>query len=197
MSSIAFTGNRDYTDTGALYRGLDGVSADTYYFGGARGADTDALQYIAKTQPASERIVVVPNRLADQPVAVRSIIQRDATRIIELGNSGPGRYQVRNQYMVNHADRVVAFTDGRKTGGTFNTITYANTQGKGVELIEWVNVDKNIVMAMNERELIDWLGKCETQKVPELAVKGMTIAAMKKMPRSSWPAVLGRLRRLR
>jgi len=197
LGSIAFTGNRDYTDLGALYRGLDGVKADTYYFGGARGADADALQYIARTQPGSERIVVVPNTLDDQPGAIQPIIRENATKIIELKNSGLDRYRIRNRFIVDNADRVVAFTDGRKSGGTFNTITYAESQGKEVQIITWVNVDESLVVAMNEEELINWLTICENEKIPEIAVKGMVIASIKKFPRSSWPAILNELHRLR
>ncbi len=197
MSSIAFTGNRDYTDRASLYRGLDKVKADRYYFGGARGADTDALQYIKRTQPASERVVVVPNRWVDQPVAVRTVIKADATKIVEMGNSGPDRYQIRNRYMVDNADRVVAFTDGRKSGGTYNTIQYAQSQGKGVDVIQWYDFDKNVIYAKNEAELLEWVKECEANNVPKLTIKGMVVGAMKKFPKSSWPKILDALHKLR
>lgn len=173
------------------------MRAERYFFGGARGADTDALEYVSRTQPATERIVVVPNRLEDQPIAAQAVIRQNATKVIELGNHGPDRYQIRNQYMVDHADRVVAFTDGRKTGGTFNTVQYANAQGKSVEFIQWLNFDVNVIMAKNEAELVQWLQECELNKVPKLAVKGMVIDVMKKLPRSSWPKILDALHRLR
>jgi hypothetical protein len=197
MSSIAFTGNRDYADRASLYRGLDKVKADRYYFGGARGADTDALEYITKTQPASERIVVVPDRVIDQPVAVQPIIKAHATGVVELGNSGPDRYQIRNRHMVDQADRVVAFTDGRKSGGTYNTVQYAHSQGKSVEVIEWYDFDKNVIYAKNEAELVEWIEQCRTQEIPKLTIKGMVIGAMKKFPKSSWPKILEALNILR
>lgn len=197
MGSIAFTGNRDYTDPASLYRGLDQVRADRYFFGGARGADTDALKYIARTQPLTERIVVVPNRLADQPIKAHAVIRAHATSVIELGNTGPGRYQIRNQYMVDHADRVLAFTDGRKSGGTFNTIQYAIRQGKVVDYVQWYNFDVNVIYGKSEVELLQWLKECALNEVPELVVKGMVVGAMKKFPRSSWPNILDELHRLR
>ena len=106
------------------------MSAKQYYFGGARGIDSDALEHIAKTQPQSIRTVVVPNRIIDQPVSSRAIIQKHATEIIELRNSGPDHYMIRNRYMVDNATRVNAFYDYRGRGGTFNTIEYARAEGK-------------------------------------------------------------------
>lgn len=41
----------------------------------------------------------------------------------------------RNKYMVDKADKILAFWDGEKVGGTWNTIQYANKIGKEVEII--------------------------------------------------------------
>ena len=130
--TIAITAHRDYPDRAAFLHGLDNLKAKTYYLGGARGGDTDALEYLARTQPTSQRIVVVPNRLIDQPREAIPIISRDATRVIELRNAGPDRYQLRNQYMVDNSQHVAAFYDNRGSGGTFNTIRYAERTGKPV-----------------------------------------------------------------
>ena len=127
---VAITGHRDYPDRAALYRGLDNMRARHYYFGGARGVDSDALEYISRTQPHSVRTVVVPNRLIDQPASARAQIKLHATNVIELKNSGRDRYMIRNRYMVNHSNRTNAFYDFRGRGGTYNTIEYARTKGK-------------------------------------------------------------------
>ena len=197
MSSIAFTGNRDYTDRASLYRGLDRVKADRYYFGGARGADTDALKYISRTQPNTERVIVVPNRFQDQPISTQSITKQNATKIIEMRNNGPDRYQLRNRFMVDNADRVVAFTDGRKSGGTYNTIQYAQSQGKSVEVIQWYEFNVSSIYAMDEIELRQWIETCGEAKIPMLTIKGMAIESMKKFPKSSWPKILDALHKLR
>ncbi|MBA7546535.1 hypothetical protein ES705_38927 [subsurface metagenome] len=139
---IAITAHRDYPDRAAFLRGLDNLRAKTYYLGGARGGDTDALEHLAKTQPSSQRIVVVPNRLIDQPRQTIPIISRDATRVIELRNAGPDRYQIRNKYMVDNSQRVVAFYDNRGSGGTFNTIRYA--ESKGVPVSTTVLLDQDV-----------------------------------------------------
>ena len=84
----AISGHRDYPDRAALFRGLDNLHSDRYLFGGARGFDTDALKYIGRTQPGSQRIVVVPNRLIDQPKYTIPITKKYSTEIIELKNTG-------------------------------------------------------------------------------------------------------------
>lgn len=127
---VAITGHRDYPDRAALYRGLDRMSARQYYFGGARGVDSDALQYISRTQPGSVRTVVVPNRVIDQPLSSQATIKRYATNIIELKNTGPNRYMIRNRYMVDNSTKTNAFYDFRGKGGTYNTIEYARSKGK-------------------------------------------------------------------
>lgn len=48
----------------------------------------------------------------------------------------PSCYQTRNQYMVNRSDLVIAVYDGRKKGGTYHTITYANRRHKALRIIE-------------------------------------------------------------
>jgi len=128
--SIAITGHRVYPDRGVLFRGLDALSAKHYYFGGALGIDTDALEYISKTQPRSSRTVVVPNRVLDQPAKARALIGQYATKIIQLRNTGPDRYLIRNRYLVDNTKRTVAFYDFRGSGGTYNTIQYARLKGK-------------------------------------------------------------------
>lgn len=197
MPSIAFTGNRDYSDRAALYQGLDDLKADRYYFGGARGADTDALEYISKTQPLSERIVVVPNRLEDQPAAAQAVIREHASFVIELKNEGSGRFQARNMYMVDRADQVVAFTDGRESGGTYNTIQYAKSQGKTVEIINYYDFDVNEIYDMTEEDLVDWIGECRRREIPMINIKGMVIDSMKKFGRSNWTKILAALHSLK
>jgi hypothetical protein len=195
--NVAFTGNRDYTDRAALYKGIDQVKAERWYFGGARGADNDALEYLSRTQPGTERVVVTPNRLIDQPFSVQETIRTRSTQIVELKNTGPDRFQVRNKYMVDQADKVVAFNDGRTTGGTANTIRYAESVGKPVEMIRWQDVDMNDIMAKNEDDLLDWIELCREQNVQKLAIKRTVIQAMKQFAKETWPKILDALHQLR
>ena len=46
-----------------------------------------------------------------------------------------GCLQVRNRYMVDHSDLVLAIWNGTKKGGTWNTICYAQKIGKPIQYI--------------------------------------------------------------
>lgn len=195
--TIAISGHRDYPDRAGFLRGLDRLRADRYLLGGARGADTDALDYISRNQPGSQRVVVVPNKLSDQTAIAQMSIKQNATQVIELKNVGNNRYQIRNRYMVDNSDRLAAFTDGRKSGGTFNTIQYAESKGSAVSVIQLVEMDKAKILAMEKAQFETWLDTCSAAKVPQLCVKGMVLERMKKMARVEWPGVLVKLHRLR
>jgi len=194
---IGITGNRDYTDRAGLFRGLDRLQARQYIFGGARGADSDALEYIAKTQPVSTRVVVVPNRLGSQPVIAQQTTARYATEVIELKITGPDRYQIRNRYIVDHSNRVAAFTDGRKSGGTFNTIQYAESKGVPVDVQQMITFNRNSIMTMNNDEFIEWIGKAEKANVSRISIKGMVIEYVKGMEHGRRSMILKAFHRLR
>ncbi len=49
----------------------------------------------------------------------------------------------RNQYMVDHADCLVAFWTGKQFGGTYQTIKYAHKKGLPVVIIDIKDVAKN------------------------------------------------------
>ncbi len=44
----------------------------------------------------------------------------------------PGCFQKRNKYMVDKSEIVIAIWDGRTSGGTYNTIKYAQSLGKEI-----------------------------------------------------------------
>ncbi len=169
--SIAITGHREYTDRAALFRGLDQVHAKHYYFGGARGADSDALEYISRTQPGSIRTVVVPNRLIDQPASAREIIKQHATEVIELRNTGPDRYMIRNRFMVDNSSTTHAFYDYRGRGGTYNTIEYARSEGKLGVVNDINGYDFEEFLGQSQQEFHDILQQMKRYKVPLSAVK--------------------------
>lgn len=168
---IAITGHRVYPDRAALYSGLDRFRAREYIFGGARGVDSDALQYIARTQPRSIRTVVVPNRVIDQPIDARAIIRRHATRVIELRNSGSDRYMIRNRFMVDRATRVQAFYDFRGRGGTYNTIEYANSIGRNVTIQPMISFNIDSYTSMTRPQFNAWVNTVRRQRVSLSSLK--------------------------
>ena len=170
---VAITGHRLYPDRSALISGLDDLHAREYIFGGARGVDSDALEYIGRTQPRSIRTVVVPNRLSDQPRLTQSITRRYATNVVELKNTGLNRYRLRNQYMVDRATHVRAFYDFRGRGGTFNTIQYAKSKGKNLTVWPMQNLNKDEILAMNETKFRGWMKNMRGWRIPLAAIKSI------------------------
>jgi len=169
--SIAITGHRIYPDRAALYRGLNELSARQYYLGGATGVDSDALEYIGKTQPYSIRTVVVPNRITDQPLYSRMMIKNHATNVIELRNTGSDRYFIRNRYMVDHSSKTVAFYDFRGRGGTLQTMNYAQSKGKLLTTNPLVEFDRNKILNVNKPKARAWINEMRLKKVNLSSIK--------------------------
>lgn len=176
---IAITGHRDYPDRGALFKGLDNLRAREYIFGGARGADSDALEYMAITQPRSLRTVVVPNRVIDQPIYTRAIIKNNATRIIELKNTGLDRFMIRNRNMVDRSTHVRAFYDFRGSGGTFNTIQYARLKGKPYDVWPMARYNETEILRKTPEEFGKWFKSMKEFKVNLGALKRVIMRYVK------------------
>ena len=51
--------------------------------------------------------------------------------------------QKRNKYMVDQSDLVIAVWDGKKVGGTWNTIKYAKSKEKQVIYIMLCDISTN------------------------------------------------------
>lgn len=177
---IAITGHRDYQDVGALYNGLDGLKAKQYFFGGARGVDCDALEYIARTQPGAIRTVVVPNTVSVQPLSSQRIITRYATEVIELRNTGADRFMIRNQYMVDHSTKVHAFYDFRGKGGTYNTIEYAKQTGKPFGVSNMMSYDFADYMNMRPEAFRGFIEQMRDHNVKLGSFKSILLGFLRK-----------------
>lgn len=64
-----------------------------------------------------------------------------ASKVVNVDESenyaGPWVYQRRNEWMVDHADAVMAYWDGTEKGGTWNCIKYARKVSKPIANIYW------------------------------------------------------------
>lgn len=187
---IAISGHRDYPDRASFLRGLDNLRAREYIFGGARGADSDALQHLSRTQPSSIRTVIVPNRAIDQPLTARTITSKYATRVIELRNTGSDRFQIRNRTMVDRSTHLRAFYDFRGSGGTLNTINYAKNQGKSFDTWNLNRFSETEFMKQSPKEFGNWFQKMRGFKVHLRAVKGMIIRYIKETLKTTVPGFL-------
>lgn len=61
------------------------------------------------------------------------LAQADFVKYVSPTYTGPGVFQVRNEWMVNHSARIIAYWNGTP-GGTRNTVRYAKQAG-----IEFMN----------------------------------------------------------
>jgi len=172
---IGITGHRNYPDRAALIRGLDNLRGREYVFGGARGVDTDALEYISKTQPRSIRTVIVPNRVINQPAISQTAIKNYSTNIIELRNTGANRFQLRNQAIVDRSTHLRAFYDFRGRGGTYNTIQYAKIKGKPYDVWPLNGFNERTLQSMSASETKSWLQRMKGLKAQFQALKGIIV----------------------
>lgn len=152
--SVAITGNRllSKDDESKIFETIKFIvtnpNVNSIYFGGAIGADTvalkSALNIICLEKP--KLVVVVPNTLKDQPKQTQNTSEF-ADELVELKNiitasDGYRSYQIRNEYMVDHADVTISFWDGIQAGGTYNCIAYALKYGKKVFNVKIEGKDK-------------------------------------------------------
>lgn len=155
---IAITGNRNLTESdkaiivGTMLAFVFDTAVKEIYFGGARGADTEALKAALSAHAACNKdcsldlIVVLPDTLDKQPFNTRDITLQ-ADKIVELQNritfeDGWAAYHTRNRYMVDNATEVVAFWNGDNNSGTWSTIKYARAMNKPVTIVTITGSDK-------------------------------------------------------
>lgn len=146
MKTCCFTGHRDLTDeqtgfaTIALSGCIDHLINDGYtHFitGMADGVDLLAAGIVLKFKQRNRNISIeaaVPhkNRLKCRKTKFINILNScDKVTVIQE-KYDISCFMKRNIYMVDHSDIVVAIWDGRKKGGTYNTISYAQVQGKRI-----------------------------------------------------------------
>ena len=57
-----------------------------------------------------------------------------------------GCYHIRNRYLVDHADRVLALYNGSTTGGTAYTVKYALQQNKETIVIHPITMERKVLL---------------------------------------------------
>lgn len=143
----SITGHRDLSerDRVRLYSAMKGLAQnptiDAIYFGGAIGADTEALksalEYRSEQRPWL--VAVMPDVVEAQPSSTHQWA-RAADELIELKNpitSGDkyASYRIRNQYLVDVCSLLVAFWNGNYKSGTGSAVRMAEQQNKPVHRI--------------------------------------------------------------
>lgn len=117
MKIIMFTGHRDKLCDKCLFEKLPHDAL--WIHGGAVGFDTQVQEYALDNNIST--VVLRPN-------------------YTKYGNKAP---LVRNDEMLEVCDEVVAFYDGRKSGGTFYVVQKAKKLGKKITYFDRIEQDEN------------------------------------------------------
>jgi hypothetical protein len=150
LYNIAFTGHRDVesADLSDVHANLNdlvrAVPNVTFHSGGASGFDTVALLATA-IQGGAPHLLHVPfryqynalllefNLLDNELREYTSICASCGIKNDYIRPTDNHLYQKRNEHMVDLADEVICYWDGKEQGsGTWNTIKYARKVGKKV-----------------------------------------------------------------
>jgi len=120
------------------YQMLD-LGHDTFISGMAIGADqlfAEAVMALKYSHPV-RLVAAIPfaGQESKWPQASKDrfnniLSYADHIQIISEGTYSPQKMQVRNIWMVDNSDAVLAVWDGKESGGTWNCLTYAKQQGK-------------------------------------------------------------------
>ena len=145
--TAAFTGRRVYRDEAAdllpvtleaLYR----RGYRCFLSGMAAGFDLAAAEAVAEfrtRRPDAVLVCVVPFPGQPERLPAADRIRYDrliatADRVVMVGERyPPDCYARRNDYLVDHASYVVAYFDGRPSGGTYYTVRRAHRRHLPVE----------------------------------------------------------------
>lgn len=122
----------------ALQEEIEQAAADGYdafMCGGALGVDTWAAQTVRKL--GYQLILALP--FAGYNRSVAEALKADETIIVSDMRGTPG-FNLRNRYMVDHSQRIIAVYDERSglRGGTYRTLEYARRKGIEVRQIRWM-----------------------------------------------------------
>ena len=154
LHRCCFTGHRpeklfliDSEIIKALEKAISKAVADgftTFISGMARGVDIWAAEIVLKLRKKNKQIHLIcaspyegfeTRWSADWQKRYRKIMKMaDYVKFVSPSYS-PACFQIRNEYMVNHSNRVIAVYNG-EAGGTRNTINYANKIGVEIVIIE-------------------------------------------------------------
>lgn len=141
MSVVSVTGSRrvnedDVTKIITAVRDIvSDPSVTEIHFGGALGADTEALTTAIMARPFNRTsrlhlVVVVPGCLYEQPTnAAEAAKWADEVIELKLPSSDRNRFRTRNQHLVYAADMLLAFWNGDERSGTAMTMRMAKKKG--------------------------------------------------------------------
>lgn len=150
MKTCCFTGRRRLTQEQVIKAAhdlswtIDDLIKNgyTHFISGvADGIDLLAARIVLEFRKSNKNLslqAAVPyrNRLNSHDGYFQYIIKSCSKITVTSEQYNQGCFSKRNKFMVDNSDLVVAVWDGVKSGGTYNTIMYAKSQGKQVITID-------------------------------------------------------------
>ena len=132
---------------------------NTFYCGGARGADIVCGEIVIAEKrtnhPKVHLVCAIPSRgqadLWSWRWKQRYLnLLREADTIKQLCEEYQrGCYHIRNRYMVDNCDLLIAIYNGEGKGGTAYTVNYAREQGKEILIIDPNTLEKTAIPAVH------------------------------------------------
>lgn len=130
---------------------------DTFYCGAARGADIMCGEIVLTEKitryPDVKLICAIPFKEQAKGWGIIWKMQyqellRGADKIVQLCDGyEPGCYHIRNRYMVDNSDVLLAVYNGEPKGGTAYTVNYARKKGKRIIIINPNTMTKTVIPA--------------------------------------------------
>lgn len=172
--AVAFTGHRpeslpfgENMDAGMFYEfkmllqtEIDSCIAkgyDTFYCGGARGADIVCGEIIATDKASTHKniklICAIP--FSEQAKGWSLMWKQRYQELLKAADIvrqlcktyQRGCYHIRNRFMVDNSDLIIAIYDGGNTGGTAYTVNYARELGKEIVIINPHTLERIVIPA--------------------------------------------------
>lgn len=125
-------------------------SGYTHFISGfARGCDLTFAKLVVeakKDNPAITLEAAIPyrGRMKTKDSLFCELIRQCDIVGVHSETYHPGCYMLRNRFMVDNSQVVIAVYDGRKKGGTYATISYALEKSKHVRTIELKPKERNV-----------------------------------------------------
>ncbi|RLI53077.1 MAG: hypothetical protein DRP09_16600 [Candidatus Thorarchaeota archaeon] len=141
QNSIVLNYHQIFVDTLTnILRELNDVSYYTFISGGALGTDQLAAKAVLnlKKEGRPAHLIIArpfPSQSSKWPAPSRQVLEilcNKADQVVDVSPDpySPQKMQVRNEWMVDNSNTVMAVWGGAKKGGTWNCIQYAAAQGK-------------------------------------------------------------------
>ena len=122
------------------------MSVDTFISGMAIGVDLLAAECVIEVRKSANikliGAVPFPSQAGKWPKPSQDHWAQtgkacDTIHYVSADPYHPSKMQIRNEWMVDHSNYVIAVWDGTKNGGTWNCIKYALAKSKPVLHVKW------------------------------------------------------------